>query len=712
MASERPTEHLLEGLNAAQRAAVASTAQPLCIIAGAGSGKTRVLTRRIAQRIATGTADPSHVLAITFTRKAAGELQSRLTKLGVRDRVATGTFHAIAYAQLRQYWADEEMRAPTLAESKIRLIAPLLGSNRPANVAPIDVASEIEWAKARLLTPATYAAEVERIGRRPPLGVGAMAQIFRRYEEEKRRKGVVDFDDLLVLAVQAMETDKAFATRQRWRFRHLFVDEFQDVNPVQQRLLDAWAGVSQVTQVVRDVVDLCVVGDPNQAIYAWNGADPRFLTEFTSRFPGAETISLIDNYRSTPEILTVADAVLGFERTGDAATTASDGSVMRRRALRPNRPSGPVPTITAYASDLEEARGIARRIRELRSARTAWRDIAVLTRTNAQSVLFEEAFRAAGIPHRVRGTGTFMSQPEVQRGLAALRSGAPGASLLDRLRDLDEMAREIEADGAAGAEGTNERVDQLDGLVRLGNEYLAATPDGTVAGFQSWLSATITSRAEEPDRGGEVVEISTFHRSKGLEWPIVFLAGLERGYVPIGQADDPEAWAEEQRLLYVAVTRAERELHCCWAQSRTFGAKTTGRAPSPWLTNVEAALGAITDPGGGDWRAHFAANRAKLAAAKAAGVPGIRGTKQAAIEVGRNADPALLEELKRWRSAEARRSGMPAFVILHDTTLAAIAEARPSSTAALLQLPGFGPVKAERYGTAIVEVVGGAKVSA
>jgi DNA helicase II / ATP-dependent DNA helicase PcrA len=702
------SNQLLDGLNAAQRSAVVSEAAPLCILAGAGSGKTRVLTRRIAHRIAIGTADPAHVLAITFTRKAANELTKRLGQLGVRDHLATGTFHAIAYGQLRQYWQETGRRAPSLTESKIRLIAPLLGTNRPGNVAPVDVASEVEWAKARLITPETYVAEVEAAGRRPPLGAEAMAEIYRRYEADKARKGIVDFDDLLVMAVRASEQDRAFAARQQWRFRHLFVDEFQDVNPAQHRLLDAWLGIEPGMSVDRsEPVDLCVVGDPNQAIYAWNGADPRFLTGFSRRFHGAEIVRLEDNYRSTPEILTVADAVLGFgERPVPNSDADQAGNGPGRRVLRPNRSSGPVPTLTAYASDLDEARGIAAKMRELHNGRMPWRQMAVLTRTNAQGLLFEEAFRKAGIPHRVRGNGTFLNQPEVKAAIAMLRTGAPGAHLADRLRDLDELAREIETEGTTGKEGTNDRVDQIDGVIRLGQEFLAASPGGSVDGFVAWLSGTITSRAEEPERGGDVVEISTFHRSKGLEWPVVFLGGLERGYVPIGQADDADGWEEERRLLYVAVTRAERELHCSWAQSRTFGARTTGRAPSPWLSNIEAAQAALTDPGSGDWRTHLQQQRQRVAAARAAGVPGIRGTKTAAIQLGTKADPKLFEELKRWRNNESRRSGVPAYLILHDTTLAAIAEAQPQSMPGLLGLPGMGPVKVGRYGAALLEIVG------
>jgi DNA helicase II / ATP-dependent DNA helicase PcrA len=686
------TESLLNGLNAAQRAAVVSEAQPLCLLAGAGSGKTRVLTRRIAFRIATGTADPTRVLALTFTRKAARELSSRLGQLGVRERVATGTFHAIAYAQLRQWWTDTDQRAPELAESKMRLVAPLLGARRNA-VAPFDVVSEIEWAKARMLDPEAYASEIARIGRTPPLGAGPMVELYAKYEADKRRKGLVDFDDLLVHCVRALESDREFAVRQRWRFRHLFVDEFQDVNPAQSRLLDGWLGLGPSGDVrTSDALDLCVVGDPNQAIYAWNGADPTFLTGFRERFTGAEVIRLEDNYRSSPEILTVADAILGLAQRDT-------------RALRPNRASGLLPTITAYASDVDEARSVARLLREKHSVQTPWSHMAILTRTNAQSVLFEEALRASGIPHRVKDRGAFLQLADVKAVLNQLRRASPAVAFSGRLADLEEQARDAAETGVVGPEGVNERAANLEGLVRLGVEFLALDPTGTTDGFLAWLAATITSRADEPDRVADVVEITTFHRSKGLEWPIVVLAGLERGFVPIGQADNQDAWDEERRLMYVAVTRAERELHLTWAKSRTFGTRTTNRSESPYLANVNAAIASIEDPSRGDWKTLLRVQRDRLAAAKAAGVPGIRGTKRASIELGTNADPKVLEALKKWRASKARATGVPAFVICHDTTLAAMAEANPRERRDLLLVPGMGPVKIERYGDDIIAVI-------
>lgn len=685
-------EALLAGLNEPQLAAVISKSAPLCLLAGAGSGKTRVLTRRIAYRIHTGSADAARVLALTFTRKAARELSVRLGQLGVRERVATGTFHALAYAQLRQWWVDTDQRAPELTESKMRLIGPLLGTRRNS-VQPFDVVSEIEWAKARMLDPEAYGVEIARISRVPPLGAEAMTDIYARYEAEKRRKGIVDFDDLLVHCVRAMESDREFAVRQRWRFRHLFVDEFQDVNPAQARLLDAWVGIGPSDeQRTGEPLDLCVVGDPNQAIYAWNGADPRFLTGFKERFPQAEIIRLEDNYRSSPEILTVADAVLGLA-TRDT------------RALRPHRPSGIAPTIVSFASDVDEARGVARLLRDRHSSQVPWSHMAILTRTNAQSLLFEEALRAVGIPHRVKDRGAFLNQADVKSVLSFLKRSPAAVPFSARLTDLEDMAREETEKGVIGTEGVNERAANIEGVVRMGVEFLALDPEGSTEAFLSWLSATITSKSDEPDRLADVVEITTFHRSKGLEWPIVVLAGLERGFVPIGQADNQDAWDEERRLMYVAVTRAERELHLTWAKSRTFGTRTTNRNASPYLENVTAAISSIKEPSNGDWKTVLRAQRERLAAAKAAGVPGIRGTKRASIELGTNADPVVLEALKKWRATKARATGVPAFVICHDTTLAAMAEANPRTRDALLGVPGMGPVKIERYGDDIISVI-------
>ncbi|MCU1454755.1 MAG: ATP-dependent helicase, partial [Acidimicrobiales bacterium] len=569
---------LLDGLDDAQRRAVSTPANPLCILAGAGSGKTRVLTRRIAYRSLTGDADPRRVLALTFTRRAAAELSSRLRSFGLRDLPAAGTFHATAYAQLRDRWASGDGQPRTLLESKGRILHRLLG--RGTRGGPADLGAEIEWAKARLVAPADYPHEARRAGRSPKLGFERVAELYDRYELEKRKKGVVDFDDLLALCADAIENDPTFAAAQRWRFRHLFVDEYQDVNPLQERVLRAWLG---------DRTDLCVVGDPNQAIYAWNGADASYLLQFARRHPGAEVVELVDSYRSTPQILHVAAAVLAGDR----------GSP---RPLRSHRSSGPVPEVVGYLTDGDEANGIARALRDHHGPGTPWSAQAVLVRTNAQTALIEAALRRARIPHRVRGATGFLDEEEVRDLLGAFaRLHEPFSTTLV---DLDATVTRRRAaltgadpdapDAVAAAleladpeSAAARRLAAVETMVRLGHEFLAVDTHAPTSAFPIWLKATM--RNEEPERAGDAVSLVSFHAAKGLEWPVVHLAGLEQGYVPITHAREPDALDEERRLLYVAVTRAQRSLRGTWAQQRTFGGQVVDRKPSPYLRALAGA---------------------------------------------------------------------------------------------------------------------------
>jgi len=683
-------EELLAGLNPAQREAVVSDAAPLCILAGAGSGKTRVLTRRIAWRVAQGTALAPHVLALTFTRRAAAELGSRLSGLGVREQVAAGTFHAVAYGQLRRLWADRGERPPALLDRKVRLLSdvmagPGLGpSGTGSRVQPADIAGEIEWAKARMVTPSGYEAAATAAGRRPPVPMSAMADLFERYEQAKARRHLVDFDDLLSLCAAALEHDRTFGAAQRWRFRHLFVDEFQDVNPLQFRLLEGWRG---------DHCDLCVVGDPNQAIYAWNGADPRYLTGFRLRFPSAAVVHLDDNYRSSPQILAVANAVLDSSAPGLFDAQEGTGDEHAAHRLQAHQSPGPRPTVRAWPTDREEAVEVARAIRR-RAGRSPWSRMAVLTRTHAQLLLFEEALRAAKVPYRLRGQGAFLDQPEVRSALSELRRRLPDTLLAEVLPDLREMAEEAEAISPSGGTA-GERRGHLDGLHRMALEHLATDPAASLSGFMGWLRAAL--RGDDAVDSTDAVALTTFHAAKGLEWDVVFVAGLEHGLLPISWAEAPEALAEERRLLYVAVTRARVELHASWAKKRAFGARTINRQPSPYLEAIEAAVRDLAEGGTGDgWRRWVDDGRARLEAAQAGRPRGMAGAK---------ADPAVLEALKTWRARTARATGVPAFVVFHDTTLAAMAEAKPRDRTALLSLPGVGPVKAGRYGDAVLEVV-------
>jgi DNA helicase-2/ATP-dependent DNA helicase PcrA len=693
-------EQMLDGLNEQQRRAVTCPTTPLCVLAGAGSGKTRVLTRRIAYRALTGAHDPRHVLALTFTRKAAGELSTRLRALGLRDSVAAGTFHAVAYAQLRSRWADRNVRPPELLDRKVGFVARLLNASQRGSV--LDIVTEIEWAKARAITPDAYEEEAKLLYRHPPVPQPEMAAIFHRYETEKREKRMVDFDDLLRLCRRDLLADPEFAQSQHWRFQHVFVDEFQDVNPLQRGLLEAWVGG-------RD--DLCVVGDPNQAIYGWNGADPTALTGFKSRYPAGEVIRMTENYRSSPQILAAANAVLAggaLDGTGSAAAATAS-------ALRANRPAGPVPCVRSLPDDQAEARAIARAVRDHHGPQGRWSSQAVLCRTNAQTALVERALHDAGIPFRIRGGGGILAEPEVKEALRDLSRHT--GEFTTAVADLQAASDRLSADGPT--RGDDDRSGNLAALARMAKDYTALDAQPTGAGFVAWL--TDATRGDQLDGSGEGVDIATFHAAKGLEWPIVHLAGLEQGLVPIGHAKDEDALAEERRLFYVAVTRAERELLCTWAEERTFGTRTAKRTRSPYLDEVEVAVRALEAADvPADWVKHLSAQRARLADLTGTGGRTRRsrsgkGPAQARAAHGQSRPPtvgdleasdlAVFDALRAWRSTQAKAAAVPAYVIFKDQVLVEVASRRPRSHQELLDVSGVGEMKLQRFGEAILGIV-------
>jgi DNA helicase-2/ATP-dependent DNA helicase PcrA len=585
---------LLADLDAHQRAAVTELHAPLSILAPAGSGKTRVLTRRIAFRVREHLAEPRHVLAVTFTRRAAGELVDRLDALGVDDAVTAGTFHSLALAQLRGRAADRRQEPPRVLDRKGRVLAPLLGSRKGSGasvaLAVSDVAVEIEWAKARMITPDEYAAAARAAERRLPRSPEELADLYARYEAEKRRKRWLDFDDLLGRCADAIERDPDFAAAQRWRFRHLFVDEFQDATPLQVRLLRAWLGGRS---------DLCVVGDGAQAIYAFAGADASPLTDFGRHFPGGRSIALAYNYRSTDAIVAVAEAALG------------PASGVERDPPRAVRPADRPAALVAFDDDTHEAVMIAEACWHEFTGGVPWDRMAVLFRTNAQSSAFETALSRRGIPFRVTGSQRFASRPVVRALLDRLREAerdAPARAFTDHLADLaadadtdseTEPSAEAKERGhpptlssdepvkPADSSADEELRTHRDALLRLGRDYAAAEAGaGSVAGFVSWLE--FATRAGASDERG--VDLVTFHRAKGLEWQVVFVTGLERGLVPISWAGTPAARAEERRLLHVALGRAEDRLHCSWARERTSHGRRSARQPSPWLGELEQAI--------------------------------------------------------------------------------------------------------------------------
>jgi DNA helicase-2/ATP-dependent DNA helicase PcrA len=691
-------DDLVDGLNDAQRRAVTTDGEPLCIVAGAGSGKTRVLTRRIAHRSLSGAIDPRHVLAVTFTRKAAAELRSRLARLGLRDEVTAGTFHALAYAQLRRIWADQGVTAPTLLESKVKLLARILPKGR---FIAVDVASEIEWAKARIVSPARYADAALAAGRRPPLGFEELGQWFRRYEDEKRRRGLVDFDDLLWECVRLLEADPELAAAQRWRFRHLFVDEFQDVNPLQHRLLEAWRG---------DRLDVCVVGDPNQSIYGWNGADPGLLTGFADRFPGAEIVVLDLNYRSTPQILAAANAVLRW---------VPGSSPVRLDRLRASRPDGVIPIEATHRSDRHEARAVARRVVDRHRPGTPWSHQAILFRTNAQAVLFEEALKQAGVPYRVKGRAPFIELPEIRDAMRTLTSSR--RPFRDTVAGMEAGLTEP-ADGPDAEPATPTRSDaeeartaNVQELLRLADEYASAEVAPTATGFAAWLQATLRSEDAGGAAGRDAVELATFHAAKGLEWPVVHVTGLEDGLVPIGHARTAAEAAEERRLFYVAITRAQDELVLSWAEHRTFGTRTSARSPSVFLADVEPDLAAMrAGERPADWRDNLDRERQRLRTGQGGRGAAHRGRPATGVRVADElsaADRPVFDALRQWRAEAARAASVPAYVVFHDTTLRAIAACRPGSPEQLLAIAGVGPVKAGRFGADVLRVVAAASTA-
>jgi len=730
---------LLDGLNEAQLRAVTAEGGPVVVLAGAGSGKTRVLTRRIAWRVLRGDTDPSKVMALTFTRAAAAELRERLLALGLRDRVTAGTFHALALVQLRQRWAERNMTPPTLVDRKLRLISPLLprsGAGRRADA--MDVAAEIDWARARLVPPEHYGPAAAEAGRTPPLPAEQMAELMVAYAQVKRRKRVVDFDDLLHLAIRDLQADPAYAEAVRWRYRHLYVDEFQDVNPLQYELLAHWRG---------NRPDLFVVGDPNQAIYGWNGADPNLLNRFVRREKGAELVQLTENYRSSPQVLAVA------------------GSLTTTPPLQPNRPDGPVPTISAYADDRSEAEGIARRAREAHSVAGAWSHQAVLVRTNAQLLTVEQALADAGIPCRVRAGAGPLATPEVRAELKTLDH--PGVDLAAYLEALDDrLDRPGSGDGGEMTVPEIERRANLASFAALIHDYLATDPAPSGPGLVAWAGTL-----QQGDVGAAVdgVELTTFHGAKGLEWPVVHVAGLEEGFVPIAYATTGAQLNEERRLLYVAVTRAVDELHLSWAAQRTFGAKTVQRQASPLLAPLADAVArlGVSPAHRVDWRAQLARSRQSLAqataglgdggnddggsgdgdrrpgpdpglsvvgpdgslgpptsrrrrldpgadAARPGGQPagrraGRRGAAGSGPAPGEDAE-AIYRALHQWRLRRARAADVPPHVVFSDQTLRAIAHDRPTTRARLASMPGMGPAKLSRYGDDLLQLLAEAGV--
>ncbi len=659
---------LLADLDPEQEAAVRATSGPVAIHAGAGSGKTRVISRRTAYAIASGVVPADAVLVVTFTEKAATEMVERLRALGL-PAVTARTFHAHALSQLRHFWPSRHDGAPlpALLDSKTpiigRIARQLPGHYRftPAK----DLADEIEWAKARRVGPQAYGPEAARAGREPPIPMDLFVRVFADYERAKARAGRIDFDDLLVETVSLLETDAEAAATVRERKRWFSVDEYQDTNPLQQRLLELWTGE-------RD--DLCVVGDEDQTIYTFTGATSTFLTEFAARHSGTREITLSRNYRSTPEILELANRLL-----------AAEG---RRKRLVPTRPSGPAPSIRRFLDSPAELTAIVASIRQLIASPdpVSPSEIAVLVRVNAQIPAIEAALTKARIPFRVRGQ-RFFERQEVRDAVRIARRLGDDLRGFRLLAAFDALLRSelgFESDdvasgsgsGAGGGAEARERTASLGLVLEIAGEAVAAHHDLDRGGLVAEFDARAAAETAHADDG---VNLLTYHRAKGLEWDAVLLPQLEEGTLPIRQAESDAELAEERRLLYVGLTRARRHLLLSWAERR----ETGRRRPSRFLAALE---GRVPVPG------------------RVTVIPGAPMNAGAARRASEE-DTPLMAALREWRLTAARSDGVPAYVVAPDALLLDIAAARPASVPALRRMKGMGPSRLARYGEEILALV-------
>ena len=628
-------DDITSGLEESQWRAVTTDAPLLAVIAGAGSGKTSVLTRRVAYRALSGSSDARHSVVLTFTRQAAFELKRRLASFGLDDAPIAGTFHAVCLSILRQKWDDEGRRHPTVISDRTRLVAEVLGEKQRGNLH--DLVQEIDWARARRITPDRYAGVAKRDGRSVSTGGRDVARVMTDVENLKRKRGVIDLDDLLDLVIGAMN-DPTYAAAIRWRFRHFFVDEAQDLNPLQYEVLASLLG---------DRTDLTLVGDPAQAIYGFNGSDPRFLTDVERYFPGVEIVRLDSNHRCTPEIVATGVRLLAENRETPPALTSA-------------RPSGTPPVSYVFDDDALEAAGIAQIVAEVKPTFARWRDVAVLTRTNAQLPAIHEALTAVGVPAVLSGAAA--SDP-IQ--LAVRSAGEqPNRS---RLAMWSHDARQPSDDSDERVIVARRRVaDAVDEFIADGGR------DGL--GFVAWVR---TNRPFQNERSDDAVELLTFHAAKGREWYAVVVAGCEVGLVPHSSARSDDARAEENRLAYVAITRASDRLVFTSSRHR----RNREVVPSSFLSHLPSAP--PPSPPTDEFLAGQQTRRERDAS---------------------TGDP-VLDALIEWRSRTARVSGVAPTLICSDRTLAEIARRAPRSLPELSDVPGVGPVVASRIGEVVLEVV-------
>jgi DNA helicase-2/ATP-dependent DNA helicase PcrA len=565
---------VLAALDPEQREVALAVRGPVCVLAGAGTGKTRAVAHRIGYAVATGVVRPDRVLAVTFTTRAAGELRGRLRRLDEvagpgsgLTQVQARTFHAAALRQLTHFWPKAVGGTPpAVLDSKVALLAEaarrLRLSLEPAALR--DVAAEIEWAKVTQARPDDYQAASEKAGRTPPLEAGRLAALYAAYEELRSQRHVVDFESVLELTAAILAAHPVAAAAVRDRYRYFVVDEYQDVNPLQQLLLDQWLGP-------RD--DICVVGDPRQTIYSFAGATPGYLTGFCQRYPQAKVIELVRNYRSTPQVVALANRV--FAASGPVVPLVAQGE------------PGPQPSFTEYQDERAEASAVARQAALLIEGGTEASEIAVLVRTNAMTLAFEDAFACAGLQVQLRGAERFFERGEVKQAVGLLkvaaRSAAPDESPPAQVRPI-LVGLGLTREPPAGRGRARDRWESLDALAGFAEGFFASVPDARLADLVAELELR-GAIGHAPRPAG--VTLASLHAAKGLEWEVVFMPCLTEGALPIIYAQDAEAIEEERRLLYVGLTRARQRLYLSWAMAREPGSRFA-RTPSRFIEELRS----------------------------------------------------------------------------------------------------------------------------
>ncbi|MEP7089571.1 MAG: ATP-dependent DNA helicase UvrD2 [Nocardioidaceae bacterium] len=684
-------DQLLAALDPEQRAVAVALQGPVRVLAGAGTGKTRAITHRIAYGVASGAYNPAEVLAVTFTTRAAGEMRTRLRSLGAGG-VQARTFHSAALRQARFFWPKVYGgELPVLTESKLALMGNAARRNRVATDQSTlrDLAAEVEWAKVSNVRPDDYARVADARGRSVSgQDAATVARVFATYEDVKRGQGRMDMEDVLLCAAALVAEDERVAAQVRRQYRHFVVDEFQDVSPIQATLLDLWLGG-------RD--DICVVGDPAQTIYSFAGASSSHLLDFPKRHPGTTSVELVRNYRSTPQVVAAANRLL--------QGTASAGV-----QLRSQQGPGAEVRFAEHPDEVAEAEQVAADILAQVQSGTPAREVAVLFRINAQSEAFEEALAARGVPYVVRGAARFFQRAEVKQAVALLRGNARGGDgsgddlVADTRAVLAGMGWTEKAPTGRG--NARDKWESLQAILSQAEEFLATALAAELApGLGDFVEELDRRAAEQHAPVAEGVTLATMHAAKGLEWDVVFVAGMAEGTMPIIYADGPAAVEEERRLLYVGMTRARAQLIVSWSLARTPGSRSS-RKPSRFLTGLRPASPSDRAPA----ERPSGRKRKGVAHCRECGRP-LGSTAER--KVGRCEDcPAtydeeLFERLRAWRVARAAQEKVPAYVVFTDLTMQAIAEVKPGEATTLLRINGIGASKLTKYGDDVLAIVAG-----